>query len=474
MSLTISHIARLPEELLESILALVEATASREDWWNSLRTCRQWHRIGLSFYRGLGFAAQMTIASVKLRTGVEEENPSSCFALNTSLDLETPSELYLSLLRSLTIHVQYQEYTSPSPLESNGDFISLLQTSLGAMRRLTTFSFKFSDEWDYPTLDVPAVPQSLLARLVASLPDSVIDLELDTAGTDVPPSLQLAEANEEQHLCYQISKILPRLRHLRLRTGHVCSALLPQLAITLPCERSSCECCPTHGPAACALLRSWKMRTMTIWLPWGERVKYNHFALAATALLDPEVYNPSTVLMIEQFDVCCPGRTSITDPYFDVYDFFSWKPFSNVSKAIHSRLEYFNFKTVKGRSSTNSGRAWVELTERRRYDLSFEGDRQPPPVGGSTSFPYVAVSTLESMLTWTQRAHGSYRFPISEADSREKMYCDANRKVHVDEKLIWCCRSPGCKERCKSLLNLRGHHMYMHPEGYQLDDPICD
>lgn len=471
MSLNTSHITRLPEELLESILVLVEATASREDCWNTLQTCRQWHRIGLSFYKGLGFAAQVTIASKQRRCDVEEENGLSGFALSTSLDLQPPSELYASLFRSLTIHVKYQEHAPPSNLKPNGDLVTLLQISFGAMKRLTSFSFKFSDDWDFPTLDVPAVPQSLLARLVASLPDTVIDLELDTAGTDVPPSLELTGANEDQHLCYQISKILTRLRHLRLRTGHICSAVLPEIPNTPSCEHSLCEHCNKQETAAFVLLRSWKLRTMTIWLPWGQDILTNSFALAATALLDPEIYNPTTFLLIQQHDRSALNRASITDPKATVYNRFIWTPHSNVSTAIRSRIDYYNFKSLLGhrignRKMTQGDDAHGEQHVRREvilrlYNLSIDDATERPEAGGSTKYPYVAVATVEAMLTWTQRSQGGYRFPISESDADGKMYC-SNKEVAADHKLIWHCQFPGCKERCKSLLNLRGHHMYIH------------
>lgn len=494
--MTSPHIRELPEELVEHILRWVKDTASPTDFWSCLRTCHQWHRVGLGLYKGLGFAACATIESDTRRCDVKEETAGLKFHLRIDFDLKMPSQLYFSLLRSLTIHIRHQRIAIPFAPSRGCDLVRYLQEVFTTTGLLSTFSLRFADGWDFPNLDVrnaqvrtahetytdfipylqvPAIPQSLLARLVEVLPETVIHLELDTCGTDVPPSMDFTLKNKEEHLCYQISKILARLRRLRLRVGHICNALLAFQTDTQSCNHvASCEYCIASEQATCALLRSWQMRSMTVWIPWGQPAEDNTFVQTSKALMNPSLRNLTVIVLVHQNDEKHNGRTSIIEPSESVYTQFTYRPQSNVSTAVRERLEYFKFNSVTGgtlKSETVAARQRLERlnnfdricnehdtlisTSVRLFNLS--PSFGPIPEAGSTSpYPHMAEQTLESMVSWTQNMHLGYRFPISEGNECGKPFWK--------ESKIWACRVVCCKERCETLVHLRGHHMWAHPE----------
>lgn len=459
---------------MEHILRLLEADSARDRWWMYLRTCRQWHRIGLGLYKGLGFAATAIVESDTRRCNVDEEALPDDYPLYIDFDFTPPSELYLSRLRSLTIHVRHQRTATPFRPKPGADLVTTLQSSFRSMAGLTTFSLKYSEGWEFPDLEVPMISQSRLARLVAAIPHTVVDLELDTAGTDLPPDPELVAHDKGKHLCYQISVILNRLRHLRLRIGHICSDLLGFRPNTPPCSHApTCDYCSASEAATCLLLRTWKMRTMTIWLPWGQAQETNSFALAATTLLNPSLYNPTTILLIQQTDHMHPDRSSITKPPSNIYNSFTWTPISNVSHAIRSRLDAFAFKPISGHCTTlrapapSSAQTLAQTiahsTPLRRFQLSgTPAPQRTIEAGSTTAYPFLALHALEASLAWTQRHHASARFPLSESDQPGKTYWKPG-DVGGAEKRFWYCEFPGCRER-RGLIGLRGHVMYAHAE----------
>ncbi|PGH27180.1 hypothetical protein AJ80_01137 [Polytolypa hystricis UAMH7299] len=61
---------------------------------------------------------------------------------------------------------------------------------------------------------IPGFTGSGLISLLDALPGYCTSLEVDTAGFDA--------YEEDQHLCEQLARMIPRLRHLRLRIGQMC------------------------------------------------------------------------------------------------------------------------------------------------------------------------------------------------------------------------------------------------------------
>ena len=63
-----------------------------------------------------------------------------------------------------------------------------------------------------------------LARILEYLPQSCTALELDTRGRDDDPVCGFFSIGASVHLCTSIRRVLPRLTHLRLRLGSICSS----------------------------------------------------------------------------------------------------------------------------------------------------------------------------------------------------------------------------------------------------------
>ncbi|KAH9866257.1 hypothetical protein J1614_008823 [Plenodomus biglobosus] len=473
----VSHINDLPEELLELILEDVKETEHPTLFWNSLRTCQKWHRIGLGLYRGLGFATTVVIESDIRRNEVQYDNGDLMALLEMSLTLETPSKLYMSLLKSLTIHIQHRRNTSLFTLPRNTNMMSSLETVLLQTNRLSTFSLSFSDGWDFPNLDVPAIPQSWLARIVEILPESVINLEIDSAGTDVPPDPDI-QVDQRDHICYQISKMLGRLRHLRLRMGHVCNTMLgdgfasPNYNLAQSCNQKASK---DYKGALDSLISQWHMRALTIWLPWGSALNSDTpFSRACTALLDPKLRNPTVILLIQQTDIYSPKRSTITIPALPVYHRFTWTPHTNVPPSLSKTLPDFRFRTICGYTDANRRLASMNPTthsrmrpEHRhckecvkirhaptRHFLTSNTFYPPPEPDTTTSYPYMATQTVENMLSWSTNVHLSYRYPLSQADEPGKSFWRGPDR--------WSCQLPGCGVRSKSMVHLKGHQIYKH------------
>lgn len=69
------------------------------------------------------------------------------------------------------------------------------------------------------------VKTGTIAALLAALPRSCVDLELDTRGREDDRACNFYPVYGSTHLCPIIRDLLPRLRHLRLRLGTICSHL---------------------------------------------------------------------------------------------------------------------------------------------------------------------------------------------------------------------------------------------------------
>lgn len=90
------------------------------------------------------------------------------------------------------------------------------------MKNLHTFSLVVSPQ---QTSIGFWIPRTVITRLIESLSPTCVNLEIDTRGHDFSkPS--------ECHLCEIIHKLLPRLRHLRLRVSTLCPKVLEQSSIS--------------------------------------------------------------------------------------------------------------------------------------------------------------------------------------------------------------------------------------------------
>jgi hypothetical protein len=98
-----------------------------------------------------------------------------------------------------------------------GEFWSQMQDLPGVIRTMTklvTFSFVIGGEYER----MFRLSSGLIAPVIKALPETCINLELDTRGHDA--------FGNGTHLCEPLAEIMPRLRHLRLRLYRFCPALL--------------------------------------------------------------------------------------------------------------------------------------------------------------------------------------------------------------------------------------------------------
>ena len=458
-------ITDLPEELVETILQHVQNHTSRHQFWNCLQVCHKMHRIGLGLCSGLGFAASAVIESDTRLQDVREQGISSEALLKIDFNPFLPSQSYLAVLKSLTIHVQHKRIAANSSPSLGIDLVRSLQCLFESTMELTTFSLIFSDGWDFPSLDVPAVPQSLLARLVEVLPRTVINLELDTAGLDVAPSEELTDLNHNLHLCYQIRQILMRLHYLRLRVGHVCKLLVDFQPNCPGCSDQDCGYCAIDEQSTCELVSSWHMRSLIIWMPLRLKLEKKSPVQDFRALLTPFLYSSTTVLLVEQTE-----DAKLADSPSQSCRTFTWTPQSNILSASNGGAANPSFVMVSGGLQVLSGSVIKLLNDRkcdstrtcpehilmlshkiRRYTYSSNsGNRRLT----TCHCPYVAEHLVQGNLTWSQSKYLGYRYPLALANEPGKPFWKGDK--------LWACRFPGCKTRSESLGKLWGHIIYFH------------
>ncbi|KAF2257895.1 hypothetical protein CC78DRAFT_549544 [Lojkania enalia] len=280
------QIHNLPEELLDVILQYVKTSASTGQFWDCFRTCRQWHRIGLGVHGNLELSMLAILESGTRRHKMMQEDPEMNIKIVTNFAIHLPSRLCLSVLRALTVYVMNARIASPfNP--NKKDFFGSLADTFKTTKKLSSFSLKFADDgWDFPFTDVPAISETQLARLVSALPSTVINLEIDTAGADLPRSEEMLKVNPDNYLCYLIGKIFPRLQHVRLRAAHVCQALLESGLNFDPSCCTKAYCGVRRHIQSCQITFSWALRTLSVWMPIKEDERSSSFIQAAKVLTE--------------------------------------------------------------------------------------------------------------------------------------------------------------------------------------------
>ncbi|KAF2122803.1 hypothetical protein BDV96DRAFT_7958 [Lophiotrema nucula] len=469
-------IGDLPEELLDSILRHVEESSSTAEFWNYLGTCRQWHRVGLAIHERLDYSVSTIIESQSRRQQMKEEDDSTAMTLSSDFTLNGSTQLFLQELRSLTVHINHARNASPVTATLGGDFFGSLADSFVLSRKLSTFSLKFAaDGWDFPSMDVPAIAQSHLAQLVAALPETIVNLELDTAGAALPPSGKIKNNSPERHLCHQLSKILCRLRYLRLRTGHLCQSLVgPGRLVECSCG-SNTSVCSSIGTTHCAVAKTWKMQQICIWLPWGHHEEDSTLAISLRRITKLSPSPPLTTIVCQNHSRA-HYMGLVLGAQEDLYPNFVWEAKANMKDAdgYQVRRASVFIKDKRRRESYDNKESCEEhrlLTKspRRYFQLGSELYPQCP-------FAHMAEWYLESGRRWAQDAHGGCRYPVSEANKKNSPFWKASHDVPppgsaqtVRHHLgcgtgLYHCLFPGCRTRCESIAHLRGHLMYAHPE----------
>ncbi|PGH12994.1 hypothetical protein AJ79_03967 [Helicocarpus griseus UAMH5409] len=242
-SLSASNKALLENEaILKGTLLRLRESTSINDFVPCLLVCKKWY----------------TLAITILRVVVVLKRHSLVRFLNTHRLLQSPRPC---AIQSLTLLLKVGEVDSHTTSSWALDRLLKNVSSVIAkdMQTLRIFSLwiegqtpgvaeaqqkQNSDDIDVDAIAVePGFPAVALTLLLKSLPTTCRGLEIDTSGLEVYAG--------SDHLCPQLSKLLPQLTHLRLRVRQLCPGF-----IDLP-VRSSCQKCPGGlQPPLCPNLRS--------------------------------------------------------------------------------------------------------------------------------------------------------------------------------------------------------------------------
>ncbi|OCL03755.1 hypothetical protein AOQ84DRAFT_381306 [Glonium stellatum] len=208
-----THITDLPSELLLDIFERLRSTSSTGTMTAFLLCCRAWHDISASV----------------LYTHVAVDSKLNS---NSALSLFIRQRTYLGLVQSLTLRIHQSHLMGFSiKLPKAYDRSEGLNAILPSMSNLKTFSLVLEEQVgkDY------AIPSDITAKLLKSLPETVINLELDSYGLD---DIGVSGI----HLCQEIGALIPRLQFLRLRISRLCPALLaPLRSTTVSTPRNSAQ-----------------------------------------------------------------------------------------------------------------------------------------------------------------------------------------------------------------------------------------
>lgn len=209
--MTSSPINKLPPEVLSIILYYVgqpasDSLSSHSSVLSCLLCCKAWYSITLPrIYRDI----VLRIHNLKR-------------FINQFLRPSSWNNDILQLIQSLTISLKPEDWQTPSCTQAEWNTkikdqclltLEKLPSILTQMTGLTTLSIVIASGSRYDRKD-------LMGSILAALPESCINLELDIGPTYI-------ESNGPglEHICEMISPRLSQLHHLRLNIGTICPAL---------------------------------------------------------------------------------------------------------------------------------------------------------------------------------------------------------------------------------------------------------
>lgn len=443
------HISSLPEELIEQIFKDIRQHASSRDLWKCIMTCRRWYRIGLPLITSLSYSTTAIIESDFQRNTLEEEQIDTNIQVVAYFPWHSPSQAFLSELRCLTIHVLHKRIAGTSrPL--NIDFFNHLTYILQTTRKLTTFSLKFADDgWSFPYSDIPAVPQSRIARLISALPPTVRDLEIDTMGVDLPSGELIISTCPSDHLCYQLNNIFPKLHHIRLRVRHLCCAVFDFVDSELSTDLDKA---PWFTKKSC------HVRSMTFWQSPAKPqdfISFQNRYKDATSPQNPHFPHLTSRLMIRLHPFrgrnAPAARRGIWQAYGEQSGHDIDRRTKNFSEGYYPLMVEGedNAAPLLGRQCEECAR--IETPFRRFLNFSADSMR-------NYNRPYMAEWHLEGDARWAQDGHRGPRYPNLEANHLGKAF------RAKENQTPYACLYPRCRFRCVDLERLLVHNQAMHPK----------
>ncbi|KAI0453050.1 hypothetical protein F5B21DRAFT_505771 [Xylaria acuta] len=156
---------------------------------------------------------------------------SSVASLSTELLVEILVWWASPHVRSLTLRVTQpplvncEDETVINANDRIQEVLLRLPPVLGTLNKLYSFSLRVPAMT--PTFSFQVSPRAIQA-LINALPQSCVNLEIDTLGLDLSlPSLAATPANPPSvHLCEALRRVLPRMHRVRIRLSAICPALI--------------------------------------------------------------------------------------------------------------------------------------------------------------------------------------------------------------------------------------------------------
>ncbi|KAF2092657.1 hypothetical protein NA57DRAFT_82025 [Rhizodiscina lignyota] len=219
-----ASIAGLPEEILLDILLFIRHTADQWTFSNCSLTCRRWYRICFPILYSDVVLQSGTCSMEPYESAPKRDKEKLGIRVGAFTSaLDTRMELIRSLtLRTASCNIDWPKWRPRIRLDrrrSERDhwFPNLCRT-LPHLPNLTTFSLKVGDCGQR----VLWTPHSRIIEVLDILPESVVNLEVDTMGADFATA---GPSHIPSHICPSISKAIPRLRVLRIRLRFLCTDL---------------------------------------------------------------------------------------------------------------------------------------------------------------------------------------------------------------------------------------------------------
>ena len=217
---TNSPIESLSDEILVEILQQIQNCSTAGTLLPSLMTCRRWNRVGNPvFHRDILIRNKNLTTSITPLLAHSDEVHSLSVRLQPCLvDMYTPEgqQDYVKVPVEDPCQLRKQGIRATQTLWKG---MEAFATLIPKMCKLTTFSLILE-----PTPNDVAqhgfwIHLRYLLTVLEAFPNSVSSLELDLGLLDA------VRDDGPKHVCPALSRLLPQLRHLRLRLGTLCAVL---------------------------------------------------------------------------------------------------------------------------------------------------------------------------------------------------------------------------------------------------------
>jgi hypothetical protein len=269
------------------------------------------------------------------------------------------------------------------------------------------------------------------------------------------------------------------LRHLRLRVSHVCEEMLlhgPRPGPRLCHCENTCECCSGDGKDACDRVRSWALRSLSVWVPQAVNKRSRRTKHAFDLLAKLPTKHGTYVNIISQQDLL-PGSAEPANGF--LRPSFVWRSESNSTSPGGQPILIYGHN-VQALGAVQRPDPCLRYCEEHRLMATYAGRmfEMGEDAFPKSPYPYMAEWALEGSGRWAQEGHGGRRYPAMEGDGEDKPFWKPSynatspitgRTVNGMANLgLWSCLFPNCRTRCASLQHLRGHQIYAHPS-----EPHC-